>query len=589
MLLCSVAFAQPPSAEALAEKQKKKKELDELVVRMLEQATAEAAGLRLSQNRAVVYGMAGDLYWKTDEKRGRELFRSAASALVAHNFEVEKERHESTGNDIYQTRELFDTNDVRADVLPLIAARDAELALELMVQTRPGWLAEAMGRAAQPGLKAEGDIVTYSPESQRVSQEIALEQRFASLAADNDIEKAIKMIKDSLARGVSYHVMPMLQKIHRKDVKKAAELGGEVIKKLIDSDLAASQNDMRVGLNFLQYAVRPAAPSDAKEKPFTFSPADIKDLALEMAGILSQPAKSMAMATMLTQALPTMEKLVPERVVVLKQRAAQNRKSLPDEFRAMEKRQRLWNGNSTPEEILAEIAKTPNKSDRMQAYRLLTSQIGQIPDEARAKRLIDQIPDERFRAAALEQLESRQIAAMSGAGRIDEARRMIGTVSNRTIRVQKLVAVALQLHKRGGKDVEAAGSVMAEAKSLTKEFPEDEDDLACLMEIVKGYVTIEPDTAFRLFEPAIEQFNETVQAGAVLSKYNKRDRMFKKGELAMKTYGFPSSGVLLFRFIPQMQMLGKADLEKMSGLADRFARSDSRTIVRLYVLQGYLK
>ena len=38
-----------------------------------------------------------------------------------------------------------------------------------------------------------------------------------------------------------------------------------------------------------------------------------------------------------------------------------------------------------------------------------------------------------------------------------------------------------------------------------------------------------------------------------------------------------------------MQSFGKADLEKMNLLADRFARSDSRMIVKLYVLQGYLR
>ena len=45
----------------------------------------------------------------------------------------------------------------------------------------------------------------------------------------------------------------------------------------------------------------------------------------------------------------------------------------------------------------------------------------------------------------------------------------------------------------------------------------------------------------------------------------------------------------LFRYIPQMQALAKANLEKMNALSDRFARNDSRTIVRLYVIQGFLK
>jgi hypothetical protein len=38
-----------------------------------------------------------------------------------------------------------------------------------------------------------------------------------------------------------------------------------------------------------------------------------------------------------------------------------------------------------------------------------------------------------------------------------------------------------------------------------------------------------------------------------------------------------------------MQALAKANLEKMNALSDRFVRNDSRTIVRLYVIQGFLK
>ena len=53
--------------------------------------------------------------------------------------------------------------------------------------------------------------------------------------------------------------------------------------------------------------------------------------------------------------------------------------------------------------------------------------------------------------------------------------------------------------------------------------------------------------------------------------------------------GGGSGGTLLFRYIPQNQMLGKADLNRMSQAADKFTRSDIRTLVRLFVLQGFLK
>lgn len=583
VVFCSLGIAQTPTGVD-AEKAKKDKETEERVVQMLDQSIAEAEALRLPQNRAVVFAITGDLYWKFDQKRSRELFRNTGAEILNYNAEAEKEKSEST--DAYYQPDFGDPNDVRNEVLPLIAARDAELALELLVQTRPSSLAQAMARVTQ-AVSTDSDMGTFNPEARRVSQEIALEQRFALLAADNSPETAIRVLRESIAKGVSTSVMSLLQKLHRKDAKKAAELGGEVIRKITDSDLANKQEDFRSALTFLQFASRPV-PAASSEKAFSFSDAQIKELANKLADALLQPAKSMAAGNNLTSALPTLEKIIPEKVPLLKQRAAENKKNLPAEFKRMQRQQEMWRPNATPEELLAQLSKMQNEMDKMRALQFLSAKIGQITDEARARRLIDQIPDAKMRASALERFESSRIARASSAGNVDEARRMIAAMDNKKIQIQRLVSLALQLKNKGGKNIETAGSIMADAKALANEFPEDEDDIANLMEVVKGYSAIEPDIAFRLFETVIEPFNDIVQASAVLSKYNKRDRAFRKGELVMRVNG-SGGGLLPFRYVQHIQMLGKADLDKMSMLSNRFGRSDSRTIIRLYILQGFLK
>ena len=58
-LLSSIAIAQAQPSEAAIEKAKKKKEMDERVVQMLDQTIAEISSLRLSGNRAVVFAMTG--------------------------------------------------------------------------------------------------------------------------------------------------------------------------------------------------------------------------------------------------------------------------------------------------------------------------------------------------------------------------------------------------------------------------------------------------------------------------------------------------------------------------------------------------
>ncbi len=587
LLLCTFSMAQTVTPTPDPEKEKKKKELDEKVVQMLEQAIGDAPTLRLPQNRAIVYALAADLYWKFDEKRSRDLFRSAASEILAFNADSEREKRESTEPFF----EFPDFNDTRSQVMPLIAKNDAELALELLVQTRSAALADSILKASAPDARSDSDMMSFSPEKQRVRQEVALEQRFALLAADENPDKAIKLIKESLAKGVSYNVLQLLQKLNKKDEKKATELAGEVIKKLLDTDLAKKSDELQIAINFLQFAARGDTPANAnvKDKPFKFTELQSKDLATKLANTFLQPSNSVTLAMALTRSMSNLEKLVPEKVALLKQKQSDSQKALPTEYKNMQRQQKLWDANSSAEDILAEIPKL-NEMEKNSAYQSLYSKISQIEDETRAKRIIDQIPDEKARERALNQFESGKINRAASAGKLDDARKMIGNLTSKKTQIQKLVSLAMQFHKKGSEsDIDSAKSLMKTAKSLANEFPGDEDELNDLMEVVKGYAVVEQEVAFRMFEPIVDQINDYVMASAILSKYNKRSQAFKKGEMVMRSSGNSYDGLLLFRYIGQMQLLGKADLDRMSLLSDRFQRSDSRTIVKLLVVQGFMK
>jgi hypothetical protein len=586
LVLTSLCLAQAETATPDPEKEQAKKEENERIVQMLDQVISDAALLRLPQNKAIVLAMAGDLYWKFDEKKSRDLFRSAASEILAYNADAEREKRDST--EMYT--ELFDMGDPRMQVLPLVGKNDAELALELLLQTRPVAITEAMLKASAPNAQSGENMLSFSPENQRVRRELEMEQRFAVLAADENPDRAIKMIKDSLAKGVSYNVLQLLQKLNKKDEKKALELASEVVRKLIDTDLARKNDELGVAINYVQFMSRAGnAPADAesKNKPFRFTDAQAKDLANKLVSTFMQPSNSAGISMSLSRAMPHLEKIVPDKAALLKQRQAENQKNLPSELRNFQRMEKLYDPSSTPEQILAEIPKMQNEIEKRNAYQVAAQKIGQIDDEARAKKLIDQIGDDRARTRAQEQFESARISRAASTGKLEDARKMIGTLTNKRIQVQKLVSLAQQFHKKGTEtDIESAKDLMKSARSLVNETPEDEDELNNLMEVVRGYSTVEPDVAFRLFEPIVDQINDIIHASAILSKYNKRNRSFKKGELILRTTNSSMDGILLFRYLNQIQLLGKADLARMGSLADRFQRSDARTIVKLVAVQG---
>lgn len=588
IFLFSVSVGQDISpTESQTEKEKERKELEKRVLQILDQAVGEANYLKLPQNRAIVYAIAGDLYWKFDEKRARELFRSAANDILVANVETEKEKKDA--NDPYFA--IFDLNDgVRNEVLPLVAKHDADLALEMLVQTRPAQLAESLAKATQPNAKQEGGYMNFNPDQYRVQREIALEQRFAFLAAEQNPDKAIKLIKDSLAKGISWNVMPLLQKLHKKDEKKATQLADEIIGKIVETDLTKRNEDLGAAIRFLQYATNPNAPKDTKEKLFKFTDSQLKDLANKIANTFLQPTNSLEIMMGMSQAMPSLEKVLPEKIQLLKQRQAEATKNLPPELKRFEKQQKIWNPNSTPEEILADLPKFTNEYEKTSAYESLIRKISVIEDEARAKKLIEQIPDEKTRQRATEQLESAKINRAAKDGKLDEAQKLIGNLSEKKTQILQLVKLATEFHKKGTEeDRKTAADLMKKAESLANQYPEDEDELNDLMEVVKGYAVVDPEEAFRIFEPIIDQINDFVQASAILSKYNKRNRAFKKGELLMKTGGNNWDGILLFRYMDQIQLLGKADLNRMISLSDKFQRTDARTIAKLFVAQGFLE
>jgi hypothetical protein len=584
--LCFSVPAQISPTESKTEKEKAQKELEKRVLEILDQAVNDAAALKLAQNRAVVYALAGDLYWKFDEKRARELFRNCESEILVTNEESEKEKKE---NDDPYAGFIFEFNSVRSDILPLIAKHDADLALQMLASTRPAKLAEAMLKAAQPNNKPEGGYMNFNPDQLRVQQEIALEQQFAVLAAEQSPDKAIKLIKDSLSKGISWNVLPLLQKINKKDEKKAAALADDVVKKIVETDLTKKREDLNVAIQLLQYANNPNAPKNPKEKTFQFNETQVKDIANKLAATFMLPNNSLDIMLAMSRVMTTLEKIIPEKMPLLKQKQAESMKNLPRELKQVQDRQKLWNPNSTPEEILAELPKL-SEFEKASAYMSLNNKISQIDDEVRAKKIIEQIPDEKFRNQASEQYESAKISRVAGDGKLDDARKLIKNLKEKKTQIQKLVALAIQFHKKNTeKDIETANGLMKDAKALANEYPEDENELNDLMEVVRGFAIIDAPEAFRLFEPIVDQLNDFVQASAILSKYNKRSQSFKKGELLMKVNGYSRDGLLLFRYINQIQLLGKADLNKISAFSDKFQRNDARTIIKLFIAQGFLK
>src|SRR5205085_10116390 len=261
--------------------------------------------------------------WKRDEKRARTLFRDAVLDLAAATGDQDAAKRD---------RSYWVLMQLRPQLLQMIAARDPQLALDLLRESRP-----AAGDDAGAG-SGMGD------------QELRMEQSIAAQAADSDPKAALKMAEESLGKGVTFGVMGVLDRLRQKDSEAATRLAGEVVEKLQGETLSNGSEAALVAASLLRTALLPQAAEQyfygasfanraaEKPKPLVLEDGDVRALAdlVSRAALRDSTASGAFGLTMqIRTLLPELEKLVPAR-------AAQLRLKIAEMDKALDPRTKAW-------------------------------------------------------------------------------------------------------------------------------------------------------------------------------------------------------------------------------------------------------
>jgi hypothetical protein len=175
LILSGGAAAQLPQTkqESEEEKAKARKELERKALTLLDETLEQAQVLKLAENHAAIRLQAADLLWPRDEKRARQLFRDAAADFVSARAASDGGRRD---------RSVWILTQLRSQLLSTAAARDPQLALELLRDSRP----------TADGAAGEFD----DPE-----QELRIEQSIMAQAAESDPKAALRLAEESLGCG----------------------------------------------------------------------------------------------------------------------------------------------------------------------------------------------------------------------------------------------------------------------------------------------------------------------------------------------------------------------------------------------------
>ena len=147
-----VTPAQQPTTE---EVEKEKAEREKNAYRLLDQVIDEAQALRLTENRVRVQIAAADLLWDNNQGRARSLFTMAADAIAEMGRIPTEPRQNRNGPPNPGGRSF----QLRQELLLAAARHDAQLAYQLLAQTKPPvQIASTDQRGPRPQLNQEESL-----------------------------------------------------------------------------------------------------------------------------------------------------------------------------------------------------------------------------------------------------------------------------------------------------------------------------------------------------------------------------------------------------------------------------------------------
>ena len=201
--------------------------------------SGDTQNLRLPENRAFFLAQIGNLLWPVDQGRALGLFQNAASELISAQDLAESKRSSNPNN------ELLNGGSTRQQILNTVAACDARLAVDLLVSTRPVAIQKAMLAETHPSSKISNDSGGYN---YLVQNERSMEQNFYRMAADQDPEHAVQLLKESLAKNLSNETYYQLERLADKDTSAAGEMASLTINKLMAGGYMSGSQPMYMNI-----------------------------------------------------------------------------------------------------------------------------------------------------------------------------------------------------------------------------------------------------------------------------------------------------------------------------------------------------
>jgi uncharacterized membrane protein len=529
----------------------KAKDAEKQQIALLEQIGKDAEGLRLPENRALILAKMAEGYWLYDEKLARSLFLDSVNALIAAQTQAEMNKKA-----VINLYSLVNGVSPRQEILTLIANRDAEFALELFYKSRPGKIAQIL---ANP-------VEAKKPGNQQYSySEIYFEQNLMTRVAEQNPQRAINLIRESLAKGITWEAVGLIDRIKEKNPELAAEFAGVIADKFLYSDFDKQSQDFGLAMSFItQYGKKPEDGS----KPVKIDEKKLRDLAVRIARQVLKDGEEEYYD--IESLLPIMEKFSPENVVALKQKLAKQENTAERrEYAAYEK---FMETNPSPEKLLAEAEKFP-ESLRSQIYYAAAEKSAQNGNLMQAQKIISTKMSQEETESYMTQINYGVISKAISEEKFDEANALINNIDAENSRLALLLQLATSIYQKNpAENKKQTLAVLEQARALVPQPAETLEDMSNLLQIAITLAEIEAEQSFVTIESMTASINEYVEAANVVAKY-RNEGTLRQGEMIITAYGGISG---LYNLNPILTQLKNKDFKRTMSFINGLQRLEAR-------------
>lgn len=511
----------------------------------------EAASLKLPENKAVAFARLGRIYWRIDQNRARQLFRDSIDQLIIAQKEAELDRTFINRSD------LVDYGETRKTILDMITAEDEELGFELFQKSRSATVKNVLA-----------GIPNGSMDKLIAQREDIIEQTLISRITNKNPARAISYFRRTPRPNPTYLTLEILQTLQTKDKAVADEIISELIQRVLTAKFIQGSPE----LGFTGILLSDASQTNRLK----VDAQTLRQLAEKVADFITKEVSPNQ-----NYLISVVVKYLPEREAELKEKYIPLRSSIYQTSEINKEASDLLNSKATPDKLLSEADKFPAEL-RQRIYVKATNQIALSDDIVRAKEILTKnFPKERLpdMFASLNWYLATQLTER---GEFDKALELIEQVPENS-RFNVLIHLANKMQAQKFEDKQKMLTILATARRLMPQIPITYQEFNQMSDLASAYASIDPETAFSLFELLIKKIGEISEASAIVDSFQ------KNSNIRNNEYLINSGWIALMNLNPSLYSLTRIDFERTIKIISKIPRLDRRISLQLLVMDIALK